>query len=359
MNGKRGGDGDGRRGGDIRDRRALVGYGAVVFGLHALGLSLWVSAAGGGPAGMLGLGMSAYLLGLRHAFDADHIAAVDDTVRLLVQRGRRPLGAGFYFSLGHSSVVFALVLASASFARSARAYLPGLQHFGDLFGPLLSGGFLCWVGALNLVILLKMLRLWQGRGGGRGPSPHRHAPLDELMAPRGLLRRLLGGRLFQSIGHSWQMYPVGFLFGLGFDSASEVTLLAMSGVAAAGRISVAGVLALPVLFAAAMSLVDTADGVVMTHAYGWALDNPARRLLYNLATTALSVAVALGIGTLELVQLLIAQLRLHGRLAQALASFAFDRLGFVIVATFLLGWGLSYAYARWRMVAARAAPRAG
>ena len=330
------------------DRRAIAGYGSAVALLHLAGWGLCLIDAPTHPA-MLGLGLAAYMFGLRHAFDADHIAAIDDTVRLMLQRGQRPVGVGFFFSLGHSSVVFVLALLAAWIAGTVSHDLPALRAVGAVLGTLVSGTFLWLVGVLNLRVLLDMLQIWRQRRH----HPHHH-DLDALLARRGLLNRVLGPRTTGLIARSWQMYPVGLLFGLGFDTASEVALLALTGGAAASRLPALGVFALPLLFAAGMSLMDTADGVMMTRAYGWASTNPARRMVYNLTTTTLSVAIALALGTLEIAQVLIGAFGLHGGVAHALAALSFDRLGFVIVAAFMLVWGLSYF--GWRRRAAGGAP---
>ena len=320
-------------------RRALGGYGAAIAALHLLGWGLCLSQTTAHPV-LLGLGLSAYLFGLRHAFDADHIAAVDDTVRLMLGRGREPLGVGFYFSLGHASVVFALVAVVAFAATLVRQHLPGLEAAGKLIGPLVSGIFLWVVGSLNFRVLLDMLQIWRRRH-----VPHRHhaAELDALLARRGLLNRLFGRSLTRRVRHSWQMYPIGLLFGLGFDTATEIALLTLASGAATSQVPVGGVLALPILFAAGMSLIDTADGVLMVRAYGWALDQPIRRIGYNLATTALSVVVALGIGTLELVRLLIGWGGLRGPAADALGRLSLGALGYVVVGLFVGAWVVSYA----------------
>jgi high-affinity nickel-transport protein len=198
---------------------------------------------------LVGLGFVAYMLGLRHAFDADHIAAVDDIVRYMLQKGRQPLGIGFFFSLGHSTIVLLLAVAIVFAASTIKHALPQLQHIGGMLGAGVSGVFLWIIGILNLFVLLDILKLWQ-RAKSR---THSHAHLDELLMQRGVINRLFGGRLQKLINHSWQMYPLGLLFGLGFDTASEVGLLAMTAGAAAGNLPIAGVLSLPILFAASMT----------------------------------------------------------------------------------------------------------
>jgi high-affinity nickel-transport protein len=283
---------------------------------------------------MAGLGALAYAFGLRHAFDADHIAAIDDTIRLFVQRGRRPLGVGFFFSLGHSTVVFALAVGLALAARRVESLLPSLASFGALTGASISALFLWIVGLLNLAVFLEILRIWRRAKSGE----HEPERLDALLAERGLVSRLFRGRFQGFLQASWHMYPLGVLFGLGFDTASETGLLAITAGAAGGEISWPAVLSLPLLFAAGMTLMDTADGVFMSKAYTWALSSPLRKIYYNLATTALSVAVALGIGTVELLQVLGTRLRLGGPLFDFLGRLDFEVLGYGIVAMFLCAW---------------------
>ena len=323
------------------DSHGLAGYGAAVAGLHLAGWGLCLAYSGTHPA-LLGLGLSAYLFGSRHAFDADHIAAVDDSVRLLLARERSSLGAGFFFALGHSSVVFVLALCSAFAAALLARHLHGLQAVGAMLGNLISGLFLWIVGLLNLATLLGMLQLWRRRH-----VVHSHARLDELLGRRGLLNRLLGRRMGRWVRHSWQMYPVGVLFGLGFDTASEIALLVLTGGAAAGAMPLPALISLPLLFTAAMTLLDTADGVLMSHAYGWALGDPVRRIFYNAATTLLAVTFALGIGSIELMRALAPALDLHGGAAALCRRLSLGSLGYILVGTFAVAWALSYA--SWRV----------
>jgi len=292
---------------------------------------------------LVGLGFVAYMFGLRHAFDADHIAAVDDTVRYLLQKGKKALGVGFFFSLGHSSVVFVVAIAIALAANAVKVELPQLRNIGGLVGAGVSGTFLWIIGILNLLVLLDILKIWKKAKSGT----HSHAHLEELLQKRGLLNRLFGGRLQRLITHSWQMFPLGLLFGLGFDTASEVGLLAMTAGASAGDLPIPAVLSLPVLFAAGMTLMDTTDGVLMSKAYDWAFLNPLRKIFYNMTTTGLSVAVALLVGTVELLQVLIAMLDLHGVVLDFIAGLDFGRLGYMIVGMFLLAWGLSMGVWKW------------
>jgi nickel/cobalt transporter (NiCoT) family protein len=306
--------------------------------LHVLGWGPYLHYAASYPP-LVGLGFVAYMLGLRHAFDADHIAAVDDTVRFMLQKGKRPLGVGFFFSLGHSTVVLCLAVGIALAASAVKAELPQFKTMGALIGAGVSGTFLWIIGIMNLLVLLDILKIWQSAKRGT----HSHAHLEELLQKRGLLNRLFAGRLQKFMNHSWQMYPVGLLFGLGFDTASEVGLLAMTAGASAGDLPIPAVLCLPVLFAGGMTLMDTTDGVLMSKAYNWAFLNPVRKIFYNVTTTGLSVTVALLVGTIELLQVLIGTLDLHGRSFDAVAALNFGVLGYLIVGMFLLAWGVSVA----------------
>lgn len=313
---------------------------AVLYGfigvLHLFGWGLYLHYAGRYPQ-LVGLGFVAYMFGLRHAFDADHIAAVDDTVRFMLQKGKTPLGVGFFFSLGHSTVVLALAIGIAFASTAVKAELPQLKNTGAIVGAGVSGTFLWIIGILNLLVLLDILQIWRTAKSGT----HGHVHLEALLQKRGLLNRLFGGHLQRLMNHSWQMYPLGLLFGLGFDTASEVGLLAMTAGASAGNLPVPAVLCLPVLFAAGMTMMDTTDGVLMSKAYNWAFLNPLRRIFYNITTTGLSVAIALLVGTVELLQVLINALNLQGHYFDAIAALDFGIVGYLIVGMFLLAWGLS------------------
>jgi high-affinity nickel-transport protein len=317
----------------------LAGLYGSIAALHALGWSLYLYYAADHPA-LIGLGLVAYMFGLRHAFDADHIAAIDDTVRYMLQKGRRPLAVGFFFSLGHSTVVFVLAIAITLAAAAVRQDLPGLRNIGGLLGASVSGTFLWIIGVLNLLVLLDIVGVWKKAKAGT----HDHRHLEQLLLRRGLLNRLFGGRLQKMLNHSWQLYPLGLLFGLGFDTASEVGLLAMTAGASAGNLPVPAILCLPLLFAAGMTLMDTTDGVLMSKAYNWALVNPLRKIFYNLTTTAISIVVALLIGTIELLQVLIGMLDLHGSFFDFVAGLEFGALGYLIVGLFLVAWALSVAW---------------
>lgn len=323
------------------ERWRLLGlYGFVVL-LHVVGWGIYLYYAASFPQ-LVGLAFVAYMFGLRHAFDADHIAAVDDTVRYLLQKGQRPLGVGFFFSLGHSSVVLGLAVGVAVAATTVKAQLPQLRLAGAAIGGGVSGVFLWIIGILNLLVLLDVLKIWQQAKSGT----HSHAHLELMLQKRGLVNRLLGGRLQKLMNHSWQMYPLGVLFGLGFDTASEVGLLVMTAGASAGNLPVPAVLCLPIVFAAGMTAMDTTDGVLMCKAYEWAFLNPLRKIFYNITTMGLSIAVALVIGTIELFQVFISILNLHGRFYDFAAGLDFGIIGYLIVGIFMLAWALSVAV--WR-----------
>ncbi|MGA2551290.1 MAG: HoxN/HupN/NixA family nickel/cobalt transporter [Burkholderiaceae bacterium] len=314
----------------------LGGLYGFIAALHILGWSLYLHYSAGYPA-LVGLGFVAYMFGLRHAFDADHIAAIDDTVRYMLQKRKQPLGLGFFFSLGHSSVVLCLAVAIALAETKVKQHLPELQNLGGVIGAIVSGAFLWLIGILNLFVLLDILGVWKLAKTGK----HSHKHLEELLLRRGLINRILGGRLQKLLNHSWQMFPLGVLFGLGFDTASEIGLLAMTAGAAAGNLPIPAILSLPILFAAGMSIMDTTDGVLMSKAYNWAFLNPLRKIFYNICTTSLSIAVALLIGTIEILQVLISLLGLHGRFFEFFAGLDFGTLGYLIVGLFLFAWILS------------------
>jgi high-affinity nickel-transport protein len=316
-------------------RRLSLFAGAVAV-LH-LGWGLLAYYARSSPA-LVGLGTLAYTFGLRHAFDADHIAAIDNTTRKLLQDGKRSLGVGFFFSLGHSSVVFALAAGIGAAATSVRAGIPSLRHWGAPIGTGVSGAFLLAIGVLNLVVLVDVIGIF--REMRRGGLDERR--LEERLLDRGLMSRGVLKRLGDRIHAGWQMYPLGVLFGLGFDTATEVGLLALSAGAAGRHLPFAAVLSLPLLFAAGMALLDTADGAFMSQAYGWAFASPVRKVYYNITVTALSVTVALGIGGLELLQL-----------ALRAAWLDVSRMGYAIVGLFVLTWTVSAVVWRTRRIEQR------
>jgi len=317
-------------------------YGFIAL-LHAVGWGAYLHYSALHPA-LVGLGLAAYLLGLRHAFDADHIAAIDDTVRLMLQQGTRPVAVGFWFSLGHATVVFAMAASTFLVADAMARHIPELKSAGAIIGGTVSGAFLWLVGILNLVVLMDIFRAW--RAAKRHPG-HGHDHVDELLAQRGFLNRIFGSWARRALRHSWQMYPLGLLFGLGFDTATEVSLLALTAGATAGSLPAPAILALPVLFAAGMCAMDTTDGILMVKAYSWAFVNPLRKLFYNLTITGLSVAVALAVGTIQLIQVAIDVLNLHGAFFEYVDAIELAEAGYWIVVVFLAGWAVSVL--AWRL----------
>jgi high-affinity nickel-transport protein len=300
----------------------------------------------------IGVGVLAYTLGLRHAFDADHIAAIDNTTRKLLhdrqgdERRRRPLAVGYYFSLGHSSVVVAvgagIVIAEKVVYGAVSNSHSGLEQFGGIFGTAVSASFLYLIALLNAVVLAGIWGVLRSmRTGGFD-----EAELEQQLSQRGLMNRVFGGWM-RSISSERQMYPVGVVFGLGFDTATEVALLATTALLATRALPWYSIMCLPILFTAGMSLLDTADGCFMNVAYGWAFFNPVRKVYYNLTITGLSVAICLFIGTVEVLSLLPSELHLRGHFWHAVAGFNINAAGFVIVGLFLFTWAVALAV--WRL----------
>ncbi len=330
------------------ERLRLAGFAGGVLLLHLLGwgLFLWYSRAY--PA-LAGVGTLAYTFGLRHAFDADHIAAIDNTTRKFLQDGRRSLGVGFFFSLGHSTIVFSLAAGLAIAADAVHSRIPMLQSYGSSIGAGVSGTFLWLIGVLNLLVLADILRIFRELRRGS----YDRERLEQRLLDRGLMSRFVLHRLARRIRASWQMYPLGLLFGLGFDTATEVGLLALAAGAASHAVPFLAVISLPLLFAAGMSLMDTADGAFMSQAYGWAFSNPIRKIYYNITVTTLSVAVALLVGTVELLQVAAAKLALGGGIWRVLDELDFSTLGYGIVGLFVLTWAASLALWRARRIEQR------
>ncbi len=319
--------------------RRLLGFFGSVGVLHLAGWGLLLAYAASHP-GFFWLGGVAYTLGLRHAFDADHISAIDNTTRKLLQSGKKPMGVGFFFSLGHSTVV---LLIAVALGLTVRWLVQGvvadngqLRNIGGAIGTSVSGGFLIVIGILNLLVLIDIVRVY--RRMQRGEFDRQ--TLDEELVAGGLMTRMFG-RLFRLIEHSWQMYLVGFLFGLGFDTASEVAFLAISAGAAAQGLPFAAIISLPLIFAAGMSLMDTMDGAFMSKAYSWAFATPIRKVFYNLTITSLSVFVALFIGVIEVGQILIQVFGLRGGPFDAAATSMLSVAGYVIVAAFVVTWAIA------------------
>ncbi|MDP9222932.1 MAG: HoxN/HupN/NixA family nickel/cobalt transporter [Actinomycetota bacterium] len=335
----------------------LGGFYGVIAALHVIGWGFFLYYAHDFGRVYAGAGALAYTFGLRHAFDADHISAVDDTTRFLIQKGKKPLGVGFFFSLGHSTIVFSLAIAVAVAAQAVQRHLGTFQNVGGVIGAAVSGTFLWIIGLFNLVVLIGIVKVYRELKRGR----YRKDELEELLLQRGFMNRLLGSRFRRFVNESWHMYPVGVLFGLGFDTASEVGLLAITATAATAstaqhgsvHIPFMGIIALPILFTAGMSLMDTTDGVFMTKAYGWAFTSPLRKVYYNISTTALSVFVALGVGTIEYLQVASARLNVQNSFFSWLNKLNFETLGYGIVACFVIAWVGSIAFFKLRHVEER------
>jgi high-affinity nickel-transport protein len=293
-----------------------------------------------------GTGALAYTLGMRHAFDADHIAAIDNTTRKLLAEGQRPLSVGFFFSLGHSSVVFALSVLLNFGIRGLDAQVSNgssaLQHTTNVIGTSVSAVFLFLIAALNVVILIGILKVFREMRSGT----YDEEELERQLNQRGLMMRFLGP-LARRIDAAWKMYPVGFLFGLGFDTATEVALLVLAGTAVVGGLPFYAILSLPVLFAAGMSLFDTIDGCFMNFAYDWAFAKPVRKVYYNITITGLSVFVALFIGSTEALGLLAQDAHLSGGFWSFFENFNINKAGFVIVGVFIVTWAIALTI--WRV----------
>jgi nickel/cobalt transporter (NiCoT) family protein len=347
-----------------RDWTSLGGmYGFIIL-LHVVGFGVLLGfvvpghyqLGGDHPVFSIGVGILAYTFGLRHAFDADHIAAVDNTTRKLMADNaeaagvagteiRQPLSVGFWFSLGHSTIVFALAFLLSvgvkALAGQVESDNSGLHSVTGVVGASVSGVFLWVLGILNLVVLFGILKVFREMRTGR----YDEAQLEDHLNKRGFMNRFLGG-LTKSVRKAWHIYPIGVLFGLGFDTATEVGLLVLAGGAAAFNLPFYAILVLPILFAAGMCLMDTTDGVFMNAAYGWAFAKPVRKVFYNITITSISVAVALIIGTIELVGVLADQAKIDSGPLSAIASIPLDYAGYAIVAFFFLAW--ITALAVWR-----------
>lgn len=331
--------------GHPRLRRKITGLYAVLLAFNVAAWGWAFSAFHHYPL-LMGTSLLAYSLGLRHAVDADHIAAIDNVTRKLMQSGKRPISVGLMFSLGHSTIV---VLASAAIAATALALqsrMNGFREIGALIGTLVSTFFLFAIALMNLLILRSVLRVF--RRVRRG-EPYVDEDFDLLLADRGLLARLFRP-LFGLITKSWHMYLLGFLFGLGFDTATEVGVLGISAAGAAQGLPVWSILVFPVLFTAGMTLIDTTDSILMLGAYGWAFVKPIRKLYYNITITAMSVLVALLVGSIEGLGLVADRLHLSGRFWNAVGSLNdnFGLIGYLIVGVFVISWLLSAAIYRWK-----------
>ena len=290
----------------------------------------------------VGVGITAYTLGMRHAFDADHIAAIDNTTRKLVGEGKRPLSVGFFFSLGHSSVVFVLAVllnfGIRALDNQVRNENSGLHSVTGIIGTGVSGTFLYLIAALNVIVLAGILKVFREMRRGA----YNDEELEEQLAKRGLMNRILGP-LARRVDTPWKIYPVGVLFGLGFDTATEIALLVLAGSAVVSGLPFYAILSLPILFAAGMCLFDTADGCFMNFAYDWAFARPVRKVYYNLTITGLSVFVAFFIGTVEILSLIGQQYRLGGGFWTFMGNFDLNKAGFVVVGVFVVTWAVALA----------------
>jgi high-affinity nickel-transport protein len=293
---------------------------------------------------LAGLGLICYVFGLRHGVDADHIAAIDNTTRKLIQEGKRPSTVGMWFSIGHSTIVVALIMGLVVATRAVATNIPALQGVGAIIGTLVSGSFLWIIGLINAVIVLGIYKIFQTLKQGK----LKQAELDNLLENRGFMNRFFRP-LFRIVSEPWHIYPIGVLFGLGFDTASEVALIAISvGIGVSTNIPLYYILILPLMFTCGMVTVDTTDGVTMRVAYGWAFLNPIRKIYYNLTVTVTSVLVAWAIGTVELLQVLSSELNLSGWFWSWVNGLNFEMIGFGIALVFILSWLFSFGYWRYK-----------
>jgi nickel/cobalt transporter (NiCoT) family protein len=319
-------------------RRAWLMFGSI-FLLHVIGFGVFLFLVVPQHYRGLGIGVAvtAYTLGLRHAFDADHISAIDNTTRKLMSDGQRPLSVGYFFSLGHSTIVVAIgvgiVIAEKAVYSAVSNNNSGLEQFGGVFGTVVSAAFLYLIALLNIIILWGIVKVWRSMRRGE----YDEAALEAQLEQRGLMYRFFR-RWMNSINKPWQMYPVGVVFGLGFDTATEVALLATTALLASQHIPWYAIIALPILFTAGMALMDTIDGCFMNTAYGWAFMKPVRKVYYNLTITGLSVAICYFIGTIEILGLVPQELHWTGSFWIFMRNFDINKAGFVIVGMFIVAW---------------------
>jgi high-affinity nickel-transport protein len=326
-------------------RAKVIGMYALLIGAN-IAAWLWALSAFRDYPILLGTAMLAYTFGLRHAFDADHIAAIDNVTRKLMQEGKRPVAVGFFFSVGHSTIVVALSIAIAVTATALKSNFDNFASVGAVVGTLVSALFLFAIAVANILVLISIYRTFRiVKSGGRFVEED----LDLMLSKRGFMGRVLR-RFFHLIERSWHMYPLGVLFGLGFDTATEVGLLGISATQAAQGLSIWSILVFPALFTAGMSLMDTTDSIVMLGAYGWAFVKPIRKLFYNLTVTAVSVIVAVVVGGLEVLNLIGDQLGLTGGGgfwgAIGAINDNFGLLGYIIVGIFVVSWLISFTIYR-------------
>jgi len=339
---------------DRTERRRVIGMYASIIMLHVVGFAVFVGYVLPAHYKFFGVGLSvtAYTLGLRHAFDADHISAIDNTTRKSMndrtEDEPRPFGYGYFFSLGHCTIV---VVIGVGLIIAAKTVLPAVTHsnsslasFGGTFGTIVSASFLFLIGVLNLVILAGIVKVFRSMRRGE----YDEAELERQLENRGFFYRFFG-RWMKAINKEWQMYPVGVVFGMGFDTATEVALLTTTALLASQHIPWQAIICLPILFTAGMSLMDTTDGIFMNLAYGWAFFNPVRKVFYNLAITGLSVAICFFIGGIEVLSLIPQAFHVNSSSGfwNFMANFDINKAGFIIVGMFILTWAVSIAIWRW------------
>jgi len=355
-----------RMGADLsaREWARLVAMFGFILAVNVLGWGIFIlyvmphhfdyRGEGGSPGLGVGLGVAitAWFLGFRHAFDADHISCIDNTTRKLMADGKRPLGSGFFFSFGHSTVIVAVGVGITIAARAVFGAMvdpsSAYETAGGAIGTLLSAGFLYLIAVLNLIVLAGIVKVFRDMRRGT----YDEQQLEAQLQARGLMYRFFG-RFMKSVNHTWQLYFVGLVFGIGFDTATEVVLLAATAYAAIQGLPYFAVLALPFLFSGGMMLFDSLDGVFMNFAYGWAFARPVRKVYYNLVITGLSIGAAFIIGTIEILGILTTEAHLHGSFWSVMANFNINVAGFCIAALFVLVWAAALAYWRWGEVEAR------
>lgn len=310
-------------------------YVLSVIGLHGLGIFLLILSVPRHPM-LLGLALLSYTFGLRHAFDIDHIAFIDNTVRKFLQQRKKPHGIGFFFSMGHATVVVLMVIATVLAVHVVQR-VPQLQHIGGIVSTLVSGSFLLVLACINLFIWVRLFDVFWNMRRNR----HTEHEIEAMLETRGFFARLVVP-LMKLVTKNWHVYPIGFLFGLGFDTASEVALLAISATASQHALPFTGIIALPIVFAAGMSLMDTADGIFMTTAYSWAFATPLRKIYYNLSVTGLGVLAASVIGIIELAQVVSQEAGLTDGIWTKIQGLNFGLMGYILVTLFVLVWGVSF-----------------
>jgi len=328
----------------------LIAFNVIAWAVALLGFSVQYPA-------LLGTALLAYTFGLRHSVDADHISAIDNVTRKLMQENKRPVAVGFFFSLGHSTIVVALSIAIAIAAAYIQSAIPGFKSAGGLIGTSVSALFLYLIAFINILVLWEVFRTFQKVKRG---EDYNDQTLDEFLNQRGLMGRFFRP-LLKMVDKSWKMYPVGVLFGLGFDTATEVGLLGISAVEAGKGLPIPYILIFPLLFTAGMCLLDTTDGILMLGAYGWAFVKPVRKLYYNLNITLVSVLVALVVGTIEITSIISGPLNLTGGIWDYLNNLDFGLLGILIIGIFILSWVVStiiYKVRRYDDIEVKIAPKA-